>query len=254
LLSFIPPKARKTGKRKSAPGNTSNEDSTLPGWNHTGRPRAKERCAQIVAERRREREEQQRRSSGDGGKPEESKETSSIEGLFDVGDSPHLLSTEGQASNSRTVNSDDSSDEEEEEQEQEVQGEPQGDNTTGPPSQIATTLAAVDSTSSIGSYVKSSISNGSMTSPQEHIASAVKLAGDLFRHKKFVRTDSELDFGGVICKKFCDKLEVQPSYQSLWWEMVKYSVRKAVDKKRSGASQAIKEEFMSKYSMQILEG
>ena len=48
--------------------------------------------------------------------------------------------------------------------------------------------------------------------------------------------------------------EVQPSFQSLWWEMVKYSVRKAVDKKRNGASQAIKEEFMSKYSMQILEG
>ena len=74
----------------------------------------------------------------------------------------------------------------------------------------------------------------------------MKTAGDLFRHKKFVRADRELEFGGMICKKFCDKLEVQPDFQKVWWDMVKYWVRKALDKKRNGASQAIKEEFMSK--------
>ena len=77
--------------------------------------------------------------------------------------------------------------------------------------------------------MKSSISNGSMTSPKEHIASAVKTARDLFRHKKFVWVDSELEFGVVICKKFCNKLEVQQDFPE---SMVGYC--KVLGKKGTG--------------------
>lgn len=172
----------------------------------------RERVTQMVEERHRQREErqggEQQRRSRDDSEPEESPEAPPMDGLFDVEDNPHLQSTVNQSSSPREEASSVSSDDDREEEEQELRVAPQGDE--GPPSQIAaTTLGVVDSTSSIGSYVKSSISNGSMTSPKEHIASAVKTAGDLFQHKKFVWADSELEFGGVICKKFCDKLEVQ---------------------------------------------
>jgi hypothetical protein len=109
-----------------------------------------------------------------------------------------------------------------------------------------------------GALCKSSISSksamyeqelrvtGGIGGSKEDINVAIAMVQSLFKIKKFILSDEEMVSNGVIARGFCAWLGVPENFRKGWWEGVRYKVRKALDKKRNSACQAIKEAFMGK--------
>lgn len=90
---------------------------------------------------------------------------------------------------------------------------------------------------------------GLIDTPEQVRKRAMAVAGQMFRYKKFITNERELDYGGEICKKISEKMGMAGMSEEgkrEWWGMVKQSVRIKINKKRSAASQKIRENFMSK--------
>jgi hypothetical protein len=98
-------------------------------------------------------------------------------------------------------------------------------------------------------FAEYSRNQGMMEKPEHERKLAMGVAGLMFRYKKFIRTERELDFDEEICKKISKTLGrdgMAERNRREWWELVKHDVRQKINKKRSGASQKIREKFMSK--------
>lgn len=87
---------------------------------------------------------------------------------------------------------------------------------------------------------------GNMGGSKEDINAAIAMVQTLFKIKKFILSDEEMASNGVVARGFCTRLGVPEQFRKGWWEGVHYKVRKALDKKRNSACQAIKEAFMGK--------
>jgi len=69
----------------------------------------------------------------------------------------------------------------------------------------------------------------------------------LFHLKKFISSQEELEWKGIIAKFFYKKMNVEQRLQESWWAGTWHKVRKGINSKRATVAAAIKNEFMSKY-------
>jgi len=69
---------------------------------------------------------------------------------------------------------------------------------------------------------------------------------DLFAVLKFLESDDDLVFNGIICRYFIRKLQVVEDKQYEWWKRNSNAVRKSIDGRRASVSNLIKKSFMGK--------
>jgi len=69
----------------------------------------------------------------------------------------------------------------------------------------------------------------------------------LFHLKKFISSQEELEWNGIVAKFFCRKMNVEQRLQESWWAGTWHKVRKGIDSKWATVVAAVKNEFMSKY-------
>ena len=67
---------------------------------------------------------------------------------------------------------------------------------------------------------------------------------DLFAVLKFLESDDDLVFNGIICRYFIRKLQVVEDKQYEWWKRNSNAVRKSIDGRRASVSNLIKKSFM----------
>ena len=67
---------------------------------------------------------------------------------------------------------------------------------------------------------------------------------DLFAVLKFLESDDDLVFNGIICRYFIRKLQVVEDKQHEWWKRNSNAVRKSIDGRRASVSNLIKKSFM----------
>jgi len=63
---------------------------------------------------------------------------------------------------------------------------------------------------------------------------------DLFVVLKFLESDNDLVFNGIICRYFIKKLQVAESKQNEWWKQNSNAVRKSIDGRHASISNLIK--------------
>ena len=67
---------------------------------------------------------------------------------------------------------------------------------------------------------------------------------DLFAVLKFLESDDDLVFNGIICRYFIRKLQLVEDKQYEWWKRNSNAVRKSVDGRCASVSNLIKKSFM----------
>jgi hypothetical protein len=65
---------------------------------------------------------------------------------------------------------------------------------------------------------------------------------DVFPYYKFILLDSELDYGGRLQKRICEKLSVTHDRAS-YWEMNREKVRMKLTRKRNNVTEAIRKKM-----------
>lgn len=68
----------------------------------------------------------------------------------------------------------------------------------------------------------------------------------LFKRRKFITADEELDVTGQIAMFLFRELRVMPNFQEVWWKTMKSHVRKKLDERRSNCGNAIKQALIGK--------
>ena len=74
---------------------------------------------------------------------------------------------------------------------------------------------------------------------------------DLFAVLKFLESDDDLVFNGIICRYFLKKLQVVESKTYEWWKRNVNAVRKSIDGRRASVSNLIKRSFMGTYYVHV---
>jgi len=69
---------------------------------------------------------------------------------------------------------------------------------------------------------------------------------DLFAVLKFLESNDDLVFNGIICHYFIKKLQVVECKQYEWWKQNSNAVRKSIDGRHASVSNLIKQSFMGK--------
>jgi len=71
---------------------------------------------------------------------------------------------------------------------------------------------------------------------------------ELFAVLKFLESDDDLVFDGIICRYFLKKLQVAESKKLEWWKRNSNAVRKSIDGRRASVSNLIKKTLMGMYT------
>jgi len=75
---------------------------------------------------------------------------------------------------------------------------------------------------------------------------------DLFAVLKFLESDDDLVFNGIIHHYFFKKLQITESKQHEWWKRNSRTVRKSIDGRHASVSNLIKRAFMGMYTLLLL--
>ncbi len=112
-------------------------------------------------------------------------------------------------------------------------------------------------------FIEKSTKAGFHRDPKKDMADVVnQVTGDLFHYFKFFVSETQLEYGSMVCEKICDKVEGclggkfkfgrvpteqgKTSDREGFWLTYRDKVRKVIDAKRSAVSTEIKRAFASK--------
>jgi len=95
-------------------------------------------------------------------------------------------------------------------------------------------------------YFISLAASGTVRSIVEERNLITNKLGLIYRKVKFINTDMDLNYEGVIAKVLYKEMKIPEAYQFIWWEQMKGHVRKKMDERRSNSGAAIKKSIISK--------
>jgi len=95
-------------------------------------------------------------------------------------------------------------------------------------------------------YTSNQILAGNMASAKEKEVSLSHYINILFKYTKFINSNKDMAYGGIICKKFIEYMKITTGAEA-WWSGVDNKVRTGISTRWANAGTEIKKEFMSKF-------